>query len=66
MIVPQSLWEKDVMRKCPRVADVEAQMAYIRSLMERNPAHHAKQRDWQRKLNFLLRLREHRAAGRGI
>ena len=54
------------MRKCPGVTEVEAHMAYVSALLERNPAHHAKNRDWQKKLNFLLRLREHRAAGRGM
>jgi hypothetical protein len=65
MIQPNNLWEKDALRKHTSVADVEAQMARVTHGIEVAPTA-AKKNEWQRKLNFLLRLREQLAGGRGL
>ena len=65
MIKANNLWEADALRKHQTVADVEAQLARVRHGLEVAPTV-PKKTEWQRKLNFLTRLREQLARGRGL
>lgn len=64
MITAINLWEADRLRKLKTVAAVDEEI--VRCNMGRKAAPNIhKQRDWELKLRFLARLKEHIAMGGG-
>ena len=64
MIKANNLWEADAIRRHKTVTEVEFRLGKMKYMQERsNPA---AKRGFQTKINFLTRLREQLAAGRGL